>query len=58
MYRICIGFYLVCVIWKVDLVEDLGGLVLDGLHLHQMRRVLPRSTPVAIAMDDKGIRDK
>ena len=33
--------HLVCVIGKVDLVENLGGFVLDGLHLHQVRGVLP-----------------
>jgi len=31
-------------------VEDLGGLVLDGLHLHQVRRVLPGSATVVMAM--------
>lgn len=35
------GPHLVRVIGEVDLVEDLGSLVLDGLHLHQVRRVLP-----------------
>lgn len=37
--------HLVSVIGEVDLVENLGRLVLDGLHLHQMRRVLPRPIP-------------
>ena len=29
------------VIRKVDLVENLGGFVLDGFHLHQVWGVLP-----------------
>lgn len=33
--------HLISVIREVDLVENLGGFVLDGLHLHQVRRVLP-----------------
>lgn len=33
--------HLVGVIRKVDLVENLGGFVLDGLHLHQVWGVLP-----------------
>lgn len=33
--------HLVSVIRKVDLVENLGGFVLDGLHLHQVWGVLP-----------------
>lgn len=33
--------YLVSVVRKVDLVENLGGFVLDGFHLHQVRGVLP-----------------
>lgn len=35
------GPHLVSVVGKVDLVENLGGFVLDGLHLHQVWRVLP-----------------
>lgn len=34
--------HLVSVVREVHLVEDLGGFVLDGLHLHQVWRVLPR----------------
>lgn len=33
--------HLVCVVREVDLVEDLGRLVLDGLHFHQVWGVLP-----------------
>lgn len=33
--------HLIGVIRKVDLVENLGGFVLDGLHLHQVWGVLP-----------------
>lgn len=33
--------HLVGVVGEVDLVENLGGFVLDGLHLHQMWGVLP-----------------
>lgn len=33
--------HLVGVVGEVDLVENLGGFVLDGLHLHQVWRVLP-----------------
>lgn len=33
--------YLVSVIREVDLVENLGGFVLDGFHLHQVWGVLP-----------------
>lgn len=28
-------------------MEDLGGLVLDGLHLHQVRGILPGSISTA-----------
>lgn len=35
------GLHLICVVREVDLVEDLGGFVLDGLHLYQVRGVLP-----------------
>ena len=45
--------YLVCVVGEVDLVEDLGGLVLNGLHLHQVRGVLPG----AISENTEGERE-
>lgn len=38
--------YLICIIREVDFVEDLRGLMLDGLHFHQMRGVLPGSISV------------
>lgn len=41
---------LVCVVGEVDFMEDLGRFMLDGLHFHQMRRVLPGSISVK---DDK-----
>jgi len=34
---------LVCIVGEVNFVEDLGCLVLDRLHFHQMRGVLPGS---------------
>lgn len=34
---------LVRVIREVDFVEDLGGFVLDGLYLHQVRGILSGS---------------
>ncbi len=37
--------YLVCLVWEVDLVEYLDGLVLYGLHLHLVGRVLPLTGP-------------
>jgi hypothetical protein len=37
--------YLICVVWEVDLVEDLSCLVLYGLHLHLVRRVLSLPMP-------------
>jgi hypothetical protein len=37
--------YLICVVWEVDLVEDLSCLVLYGLHLHLVRRVLTLPMP-------------
>lgn len=40
--------YLVGIVGEIDLMEDLGGFMLDGLDLHQMRRVLPR--PIAVTM--------
>lgn len=33
--------HLISVVRKVDLVENLGSFVLDGLHLHQVWGVLP-----------------
>lgn len=33
--------HLIGIVRKVDLVENLGGFVLDGLHLHQVWGVLP-----------------
>lgn len=41
---------LVCVVGEVDFMEDLGRFMLDGLHFHQMRRVLPGTISVN---DDK-----
>lgn len=41
---------LVCVVGEVDFMEDLGRFMLDSLHFHQMRRVLPGSISVN---DDK-----
>lgn len=38
--------HLVCVIREVHFVKYLSGLMLDGLHLHQVRGVLPRSISV------------
>lgn len=38
--------YLVRIIRKIHFMEDLGGFVLDGLYLHQVRRVLARSIAV------------
>ena len=37
--------HLVCIIWEVNLVKYLSCLVLDGLHLHMMRRVFPLPDP-------------
>lgn len=37
---------LICVIREVHLVKDLCGFVLNGLHFHQMRRILPGAIPV------------
>jgi hypothetical protein len=37
--------YLVCLVWEVDLVEYLDGLVLYGLHLYLVGRVLPLTGP-------------
>lgn len=47
------GPHLVCVVREVDLVEDLGSLVLDGLHLHQVWGVLPG----AISENTEGERE-
>lgn len=49
----CGAPHLVRVVREVDLVEDLGSLVLDGFHLHQMWRVLPR----AISENTEGERE-
>ena len=43
--NICVSD-LVCVIREVDFVEDLGCFMLDGLHFHQMRGILPGSITV------------
>ena len=37
--------HLVCLVREVDLVKYLGCLVLDGLHLHMVRRVFPLAHP-------------
>ena len=37
--------HLVWIVREVDLVEDLSCFMLNGLHLHQVRRVLPGSVP-------------
>lgn len=50
----CYVSHLVCVVRKVDFVEDLGRLVLDGLHFHQMRRIFPGSVTVAMTMMTKA----
>lgn len=50
---VCEAPHLVRVIGKVDLVEDLGSLVLDGLHLHQVWGVLPG----AISENTEGERE-
>ena len=39
------GPHLVCLVWEVDLVKYLSGLVLNGLHLHVMGRILPLTHP-------------
>ena len=39
------GPHLVCLVWEVDLVKYLSGLVLNGLHLHLVRGVLPLAVP-------------
>ena len=31
--------YLVGLIWEENFVEDLSGLILNGIHFHQVRRV-------------------
>lgn len=49
----CGAPHLVRVVGEVDLVEDLGSLVLDGFHLHQMWRVLPG----AISENTEGERE-
>lgn len=46
---VCVS-YLVCVVREVHFVEDLCGLMLDGLHLHQMRGVFPGSITVIMIM--------
>lgn len=33
--------YIIAVIWEVDFVEDLGAVLLDGVHLYHMGRKLP-----------------
>lgn len=33
--------YIICVIWEVDFMEDLGAVLLDGFHFYQMGRKLP-----------------
>ena len=33
--------HLIRVIWEVDFVEDLGGLVLDRFHFHLVWWILP-----------------
>ena len=37
--------HLVRVVREIDFVENLRGLMLDGLHLHLVRRVLPLAVP-------------
>lgn len=37
--------YLVGVVGEVDLVENLSGFVLDGLHLDLVRRILALTVP-------------
>ncbi len=32
---------LIGLVWEEDLVEDLSGFVLNGVHLHQVRGVAP-----------------
>lgn len=49
----CGAPHLVRVVGEVDLVEDLGSLVLDGLHLHQVWGVLPG----AISENAEGVRE-
>lgn len=49
----CGAPHLVCVVREVDLVEDLGSLVLDGLYLHQVWGVLPG----AISENTEGERE-
>lgn len=50
---VCVAPHLIRVIGEVDLVEDLGSLVLDGLHLHQVWGVLPG----AISENTEGERE-
>jgi hypothetical protein len=45
--------YLICVVWEVDLVEDLSCLVLYGLHLYLVRRVL--TLPMPEYMNNKPV---
>jgi hypothetical protein len=44
---------LVSVVREVDLVEYLDGLVLDGLHLHLVRGILPLPRPRQAALLEK-----
>lgn len=50
--------YLICIVREVDFVEDLGRLMLDGLHFHQMRGILPGSITVTMTTMTKRQHNK
>ena len=37
---VCVS-YIITVIWEVDFMEDLGAVLLDGVHFDHMGRTLP-----------------
>lgn len=50
------GPHLIGVIREVDLVENLGGFVLNGLHLHQVWGILPGPISENQEMDGGAVR--
>lgn len=50
------GPHLISVIREVDLVENLGGFVLNGLHLHQVWGILPGPISENQEMDGGAVR--
>ena len=50
------SFYLISVIRKVDLMENLRGLVLNGLDLDLMRRIFPLTVSQRLLKPLNGIQ--